>query len=261
MKRRTEGPKFEKESDLCAAFIAAVDVRDWACFAETEGWDILAVRKADGVQVGIEAKLHLNAHVVAQALPQSIKWTAAALGPDYRAVLVPSGETQLHLKPICDALGITIISYRGTESRISWCRAFDPALPEERMDPEYSWFQWAPDRRYKLPDYIPDVAAGASAPIALTQWKIRAIKLVIILKHRPAIREDFKLLGLSPSRWTDPYTGWLKRTDIGYVAGPNMPDFAAQHPRNFAEIEADSDTWMEKHRTSLHPLFAEQSKP
>lgn len=258
MKRR-EGPKFEKESDLCAAFIAAVDPRDWICYNETEGWDILAVRKADGAQVGIEAKLRLNAEVVVQALPEMLRWNAATVGPDYRAVLIPYGGTQLHLKPICDALGITIISFRGTESRISWCRAFDPALPEERMDPEYSWFQWCPDKRHKLPGYVPDVAAGASAPVALTHWKIKAIKLVIILKHRAVIRDDFKILGLSPSRWTDPYTGWLIKGEGGYVAGPHIPDFAAQHPRNFAEIEADQATWMAIHRKALTPLLVTEA--
>lgn len=51
---------------------------------------------------------------------------------------------------------------------------------------------------------------------------------------------------LSPSRWTDPHHGWLVVTPAGYVRGDRMPNFAAQHPRNYAEIKADRATWEAK---------------
>lgn len=72
-------PEFAKESDLCAAFIAAVSrpaeryeiERDrWVVYPETADFDILLRREADGAQIGIEAKLRLNAYVVSQARPK-----------------------------------------------------------------------------------------------------------------------------------------------------------------------------------------------
>ena len=108
-----------------------------------------------------------------------------------------------------------------------------------------------PQTRCVLPDYVPDVVAGASAPVALTAWKVNAIKLAILLETRPVTRSDFQALGLSPSRWTDPWTGWLQKTPRGYVRGERMPDFQKQHPRNWEEIKADGAKWMPKH----HPLL------
>ena len=242
MKPKPEGPKFEKEADLCAAFIAAVDAKKWVCYGETAGCDILAVRKGDGVQVGIEAKLRLNPQVVAQALPTKIH---GDVGPDYRAVLVPGGRVQQHMGAICAALGITVIVYWGKESDSRRYGApFSPPLPDEGINPEYFWHQWAPLRRHALPDYIPDVAAGSSSPIALTHWKIRAIKLAVILEERPLTRADFKAAGVSIYRWIDKHTGWLLLGDGGYVRGPYMPDFAAQHPKNYEEIKADKAAWL-----------------
>ncbi len=88
-------PSFIKESDLCAAFTQAVarDL-DWTAFNETAGFDILLVRK-DGIQIGIEAKLKLNAKVVTQALPRWLGVEYGAIGPHYRAVLVPVGEINI----------------------------------------------------------------------------------------------------------------------------------------------------------------------
>ncbi len=58
---------FATEADLCAAFLAEVP-NTWTAWKEHAGWDILLVRKADGFQIGIEAKLKCNATVLQQAL-------------------------------------------------------------------------------------------------------------------------------------------------------------------------------------------------
>src|SRR5271165_6454361 len=94
------------ESGLCAAFIKAAQER-WTCYAETEGWDILAVRKDNGVQLGIEAKLTLNAKVVRQALPA--RYDHAVVGPHFRAVLVPLCAASGEIAALCAALGIDVI--------------------------------------------------------------------------------------------------------------------------------------------------------
>lgn len=244
MKAATE--KYAREADLCADFISAVEKKgDWICYPETAGFDILLRRKIDDAQIGIEAKLKLNAKVIAQALPQYLAWSCAITGPDYRAVLVPSYAVS-DLGPVCKALGITVLRVRREFLADRWNSPIWPPLPvpgEIGYSPSLDWHEWCPLERCKLPDYIPDVRAGESAPLQLSAWKIQAIKLAVLLDERPVTRADFKALRLSPARWTDPYTGWLIKGDGGYVRGRGMPDFRTQHPRNYAEIEADKPNW------------------
>ena len=59
---------FASEADLCAAFLAwaARTAPGVACYAEWAGWDILLVYP-EGFQLGIQAKLRLNAEVIGQA--------------------------------------------------------------------------------------------------------------------------------------------------------------------------------------------------
>lgn len=232
------------EADLCAAFIAeATASGEWTAYPET-GFDILLVRVADGIQIGIEAKLTLNAKVLSQVTPYLSSWDAAENGPDYRAVLVPANKGG-DLTTVCGALGVTVI--RWYEAGDYGVRAhFTPDLPHERHPGgDRHWHQWAPVTRCVLPDWVPDVTAGASAPLALTAWKVKAIKLRILLEDRPVTRADFRALDLSPSRWTDPWSRWLDRAPDGrgYIPGPKIPDFQAQHPRNYAEIKADRAKW------------------
>lgn len=245
------------EADLCAAFIAEVtrapkrsDQPRWIAYPETAGFDILLVRAGDGVQVGIEAKLALNPHVLAQALPERERWFASAQpGPDYRAVLVPHGKCNVHVGRLCAALGVTVVLWLGRRGEgyyadNSYGPAFSPDLPRETgydfgAD---GWYEWAPLTRCPVPEYIPDVRAGCSAPIALTVWKVKAIKLVVLAAERPVTRADFKHLQLAPTSWLCP-GGWLDRVPGGWVVGPRTPDFARQHPRNFAEIVADRERW------------------
>lgn len=269
--------KYESEADMCAAFIAWAAIFGWRAYAETGGWDILLVRESDGFQIGIEAKQSLCLDVIVQAIEGQVsRYSSGALtGPDCRAILVPSSTQEHKFQTICRGLHLTIITAkppgemaaRGTmwqmeeytssdgetrRRRKIGRAAFAPDLPQEPMPPHFyffdnnDWCYLCPDRRVPLPDYIPDVVAGASAPVALTAWKVRAIKASIIMETRGSItRKDFKALGLNPSRWTQL---WLRPSDDpnrpGFVPGPQMPDFRAQHPRNYEEIKADTAKWM-----------------
>lgn len=236
---------FTKEADLCTAFIAEA-TRDgqWVAYPETAGFDIVLARKDNALQIGIEAKLALNAHVLNQALPR-YRWDIGYTGPDYRAVLVPGGKTQLGLYSIAAHLGITVLTFNAgypNSPRV----AVAPALPNAAWEHEH-WHEWCPMKRLALPDYVPDVGAGHPAPVALTEWKIKAIRLAIILEERPVTRADFKALSLDPSRWTDKWTGWLEATPQGYVPRPgHIPDFKAQHPVNYEQIKADRAKWTPK---------------
>lgn len=237
------------EAELCSAFLAAVAKRGgWTAYPETAGFDILLVRDADGVQLGIEAKLKLNAKVISQALPKYLYYSYGMDGPDFRAVLVPR-DTNTDLAPLCRALGIGVIAARvHDDPPYVRTQAFIPALPEGGGDHyrDQDWHEWGPVRRCKLPEYVPDVGAGHSAPLQLTEWKIKAIKMAILLEERPVSRADFKALSLNPQRWLDPWSKWLVSTPEGYVPGPGMPKLKQEHPVNYEQIRADKAKWMPK---------------
>jgi hypothetical protein len=257
---------FDSEAALCKAFLDDVQrvhsgtkSSKWTCYPETGGLDILLVRDADGFQVGIEAKLILNAAVLTQALP-GWRWQAGITGPDCRAVLVPKG-CSTGLAKVCQHLGITIITMAAP--RASRAPLYAPGLPSLSRGTKVNqdWHEWCPVNRVTLPDYIPDVDAGKPAPIKLSEWKIAALKMAILLESRPVTRTDFRALKMSPTRWLNPKNGWLIRNGkAGYVAGPQMPDFKAQHPVNYLQIKADISKWMAQieaqHACAVTPTIA-----
>lgn len=243
-----KAPKpFATEVELCAAFLSVLPA-GWTAYAETSGWDILLARKSDGFQVGIEAKLKLNVQVVSQALEEWGGWSADRPGPDCRAVLVPRGERGF--ERIAGYIGLTIIRVTpASESRLSFRAAasFHPQLPGGYSD--QSWHEWMPAERHRLPDYVPDVAAGAPAPIQLTPWKIKAIKLMIIAETRGFItRHDFRHLALDHRPFVSA-EGWLRPSgEKGrwVVHQPTPAWLKEQHPRVYAQILAEAGEWMPK---------------
>lgn len=240
---------FPTEAALCAAFIASLP-KEWTAYAETAGFDILLVRNSDGVQVGVEAKLKLNAEVVSQALEEGGYWNAGSEGPDYRAVLVPYGAAGFMHK-IAAYIGFTILMMepaREVGSRWERKPRFDPSLPgTSEWSDERSWFEWLPVKRCRLPEYVPDVAAGASAPLQLTQWKIAALRIEATIELRGFVtRADFAAHKIDHRRWMAKAGGWLVNDAGKLKPGPRFPSFKTQHPRVFAEIVADAATWMPK---------------
>jgi len=218
---------FATEADLCAAFITAAKAAGWTAYAETAGWDVLLSGR-DGTQIGVQAKLRFNLKVIDQALAG--RWEAwREEGPDFRAILVPDagGES------LCAALGLQLIHARGDG------RSFDPDLS---FDYGYkSWHYWCPERRHPLPDFVPDVAAGASGPVQLTRWKIAALRIFARLEIRGHVtRADFKDLGIDMRRWVLP-SSWLVpgATPGQFVASHARPSVAAQHPEVWPQVLAD----------------------
>lgn len=244
---------FAKESDLVATFCEIVaGEKRWTAYHETGGYDLLLVDPKTGAQVGIEAKLSLNAKVLDQILPDYGYWNDR--GPDYRAVLVPGPDLQLHLRRLAHHIGIGILSiYRHDSSytrKSSW--HLKGRLPDNSEWSDDDWPNWCPAERLPLPEYVPDVTGGHAAPVALTHWKIRAIKLLILLERAGSVtRRDMAALRISPTRWCANGYGYLERTPQGYVRCDRTPDLKAQHPVNWAEIEADFKTWAKDVRPDL----------
>lgn len=233
-------PEFEKETDLCADFIRRVP-KEWTVYAETGGFDILLVRNEDGFQIGVEAKLKLNAKVVGQVAERIGSYYTAADGPDCRAVLVPHSAGN-DLSYLCRLLGIEVIRVGGMTYK-----GFHPDLPRIENHWQERWWEFFPTKRLTLPDYIPDTIAGDKSPMMLTDWKIRAMKLAVLLdKTGHVTRADFKKINVSISRWIGNHSfAWLQpgKERGSFVRGSHFPDFLAQHPVNYKQIEADFDEW------------------
>jgi hypothetical protein len=244
---------FPTEAALCAAFIKAVGP-DWVAYAETAGYDILLVRKADGFQIGIQAKLRFGVDVINQAIEDGWAYKAAGPHPDCVAVLVPYNEEKGFGK-ICDYIGLTVIRMRSPEPAVGIYRhggpEFYPYLPKigDRWSNE-DWHETATVQRHQLPEYVPDVAAGAPSPLQLTDWKIKAIKLAVTLEMRKHLtRRDFAHHRVDHRRWVT--QGWLKVVDGRFVKDA-FPNFKRQHPKVYRQIKADAPKWLPK--TMLEPV-------
>lgn len=220
---------YETEAELCADFIAYAKNQGWVAYAETGGYDIVLASKIDGTQIGIQAKLTFNLKVIEQILDGYQKE-----GPDFRAILVPTEQHATRL--IAKHLGLVLIGgWRWERGR------FSIDLKDGRHW-DGGWHYWNPERRLKLPAYVPDVPAGVSGPAQLTEWKIAALRVVAILEVRGWVsRATFKELDLDHRRWTGP-DGWL-RPDPSFpgrwIAPPEGLDFAKQHPVVYPQIRAD----------------------
>jgi hypothetical protein len=235
---KPKAPKlFATEADLCTAFLASVDSAKWVPYPETAGWDVLMVRRADGFQIGIQAKQKLNTEVINQALEDYHHWSSPHPGPDCRALLVPSSNG---FSLICKYLALVVI-VPVQQHNDKW--RFSPYLPDAPPAPQYSdWPEWAPAKRHKLPDYVPDVIAGASGPVQLTDWKIKAIKLAVMLERAGSVcRADFAFLRLDHRRWVE--GRWLQLENGAFVRGSGWPQFDKIHPRVYKEIAADFAKW------------------
>lgn len=242
------------EAAMVRDFTAWAMNQGWTAYAETGGWDVLLVRD-DGFQVGVEAKLSLNAKVFCQVLGHDRGAYHNGVGPDCHAILVPAARAVNGLETIARRLGIVVITGAAPEgrhrrrARVSWDgTVFAPELPEPNpwntRDEESRdcWPERCPDERIKLPEYLPDVTGGHSAPVQLTTWKIQAIKAAIVLEQRGWItRKDLQALKIDPSRWTQ---FWLVSVgDKRWAATERLPNFKAQHPTNYEQIKADIAVW------------------
>ena len=241
MNRRAAAFRFDSEAEMCAAFIRYIENQSaWRAYPETAGYDIVFHDPSRDLFVGVEAKQSLCADVLAQiAEGLHDSWSSRA-DVNFRAVLVPEGGTS-GVARLARALGVTVIRARDARHVRP---PFSDTLPGDGYVAS-CWVEWPIVRRLTLPGYVPDVVAGSPAPVKLTEWKIAAIKIAVILEKRGFVRtEDFAALRVSMSRWTQ--CGWIKRRERGVYVAEALPDFRAQHPVNFAEIEAEFEEWSMK---------------
>lgn len=259
---------FETEAALCQAFILNVP-KEWIVYPETCGWDMVLVHRVGGWQIGVEAKLTLNAKVLAQAIGGR---GYGGQGPDFRAVLV--GKVVAENAEIARALGLTVITQRAFPREKDWggwehaprqkqgprVPAFRPDLPKAEVltkigswwgawHDDKEWLDQFPEKRCDLPDYIPEVACGVPSPIILSDWKIKAMRVCVWVERNTTInRAAFRALGIDPSRWMNGH--WLKAAVARgeWAAGPGFPapQMRREHPAAYSRIEDDYAEWSQK---------------
>lgn len=226
----------QTEADLCKKFISETNLLGWKSFPEQNGWDILTILP-DGRQIGIQAKLTFNLKVLDQCLP---KLFDGNIGPDFRAILVPEDK----YPNVAKSLGIVVFVTVKEDFLKLFPQMSETAkislLSSHYNKPISDNLGWYPDKRYKIPEYESGSVAGSPCPVRLTDWKIKALKLIARCEKRGYVTtKDFKQLGISPTMWLYSNRKWLKLSEPGrYVL--NKCNIHLTHPEAYAKILAET---------------------
>lgn len=243
-------PKITSEAALCAAFIEQFNAAPgWTCYPETAGFDILVVHE-DGRQIGVEAKLKLNAKVADQILPGSWAERYGQPGPDHRMVIVADiTDASLGIARLLEMCGVHVRKPYMAVRRIGRGEVeyFADFEIKEWLDAGSAWsrnphlFDWNPAERCAVPCVVPDVPAGVPCPLKLTPWKESAIRVLIQLRRQGWITtKEIAAHGISSSVWVQGPTAWLQKgvAPGQWVITDRLPNFESQHPAAYAQILA-----------------------
>lgn len=246
---------FPTETSLCELFIREFNEQDgWTCYPETEGFDIVVAHES-GRQIGVEAKLRLNAKVADQILP-SDAWSRYGMrGPDHRLVIVASiTEANAGIAKMLGQLGVEVwqphFSERVGEGYVIEAHAEfnireklwrDAAVAEPPMrigrDASHFYsgmFDWNPVERLELPEVAPDLPAGVPCPIQLTSWKQAALRVLARLRVQGSITaKEIASEGCSPSMWTQQWLDGGPKRGL-WIESDRLPKFDEQHPGIYA---------------------------
>lgn len=175
----------KSEVELCEEFIQVATREGYQIYPEVSNWDVIVVNDA-GDQLGVQAKLHANVKVLAQAIGP---------GPTYRAVLVPRATRDF--RKLTYKLGLGLYTY-------NHITLANPRRPLIKFEPLTRWT----DKKMWLPPVPSACSAGMPSPRPLTTWRVQAIRLCHLLEERGYVTGlDFKRLGLKAA-------GWLNRGEL-----------------------------------------------
>lgn len=245
----------EKESDLCVLFIAEMNqIQGWSCYPETAGFDILLVHES-GRQIGVQAKLKLNAKVADQILPSFDHERYGSSGPDHRLVVVGRiSDAARGIEKMLLRLGVAVVAPYEVRVRSGMVLKFgmDHLLKREAQEDaiftQVRLFDWNPVDRCKLPGVIPNLPAGVPSPVSLTPWKQSAVKMIALMRKQGYITvKQISELGMASSRWTQhtsTHHSWLEkgRQRGQWVETKHMPAFDQQHPDLYQQEVARLDS-------------------
>lgn len=228
-----KGKHFEKEADLCAAFIDWMKRKhpDVRVYSEWWNWDIFLVYP-EGWQCGIQAKLRINAEVINQAVPSRWYGEHDERGPDFRAILVPDARGSL--ARLAGLLGLEVFhprreyDYQRARHTNRWEFVAWPGDGLQRVD-------WCPTERLPLPPVETDSVAGSPCPVTLTPWKLAALDVLAELEVVGTVTtKRMRELGVNPSRWLS--GRWLEPTEVRGIwkRGERCPTLEREHPTAWA---------------------------
>lgn len=252
-----ERTPIKTEAELCASFILAMNKQaDWTCYPEAAGFDILAVHTS-GRQIGIEAKMALNAKVADQILPKDYETFYGRPGPDHRVVLAgKSSDASYGIARMLGLLGVQVLLPRWMRhDNDHWGWGFELRCEESRSgwsffanDEYLHLFDWNPAERCRVPLAVGSHQAGVPSPISLTPWKEGALRVIALMRKQGHIAaKQIQELGISPTAWTRPNgdrPGWLARGEVRgtWIETEHMPPFDKQHPEAYAIVVAEAAT-------------------
>lgn len=239
----TEYKIIKSEADLCDLFMAAIArCPGWTCHAEAAGFDILVVHE-DGRQIGVEAKLALNAKVADQILPAQWDDYYGKPGPDHRMVIVSKvTDASKGIIKMLEMLGVTVLrpncfsgDARSFDLR-SGLFAYESSaicFGRPRM------FDWSPAERCQVPMVVTTLPAGVPAPVQLTPWKEAALRVIALMRAQGFITaKQIASFGISTSAWTQHTRkhAWLVKGTVRgtWLETEHMPAFDKQHPDAYA---------------------------
>jgi hypothetical protein len=239
--------KIEKEADLCALFIQEFnELPGWTCYPEAAGFDVLVVHE-DGRQIGVEAKMQLNAKVADQILPWFGDDYYGRTGPDHRMVIVSKiTDASAGIAKMLGRLGVKVEKPRQRSGFNGNSYTFDGFynFPEARGRTCFSCDQWLhdwnPAERCQVPVLVTNLPAGVPSPVRLTPWKESALKVLAQLRRQGFITaKQIASHGIGVTAWTQApgsKPAWLAKGAVRgtWIETEHMPAFDKQHPDVYA---------------------------
>jgi hypothetical protein len=262
IKRLKFTKSYKLESELCDDFRAwlLANHPEWTIYPETGEWDMLCVHQTTGDQVGIQAKLKANCCVLRQAVDgmTGIDYGGdrkmKLAGPHYRCVLVPSFDDDF--MKVCRILRVVAFKasadqkFDHTTRDYVTTHGFETKWQPSPFEKREGWranssekYRIDTQKPVKLPEYVPDVAAGVKCPTQLTPWKIGMLRVIAIIEIRGHVtNKQAKEHGIHASRLSQmtcehsPKFASLIRARKGvYKLGPAMKHHL-NHPEVYPQI-------------------------
>lgn len=243
---RVERESIKQESELCDLFIREFNaIAGWTCYPEAAGFDVLVVH-AGGRQIGVEAKLALNAKVADQILPSFGDEFHGRPGPDHRLVIVSKiTDASAGIAKMLSRLGVKVLLPRQQWLQTGYEWTFDlnsQLLCYETGSSHFGHerlFDWSPEERCRVPSIVETRPAGVPSPISLTPWKESALKIVALMRTQGFVTiKQIASFGISTTKWIQPSgekPAWLAKGAVRgqWVETHYMPAFDRLHPEMY----------------------------
>jgi hypothetical protein len=207
---------------------------------------VLVVHES-GRQIGVEAKLSLNAKVADQILPNRGDEYYGRPGPDHRLVIVSKiTDASAGIVKMLERLGVSVLCTRKSCDMEGDYYKFDleyQLLNREKDRLYYGnerLFDWSPVERCQVPMMVTNLPAGVPSPIRLTPWKESALKVVALMRQQGFVTgKQIAAHGIGITSWTQApgsKPAWLARGSVRgqWIETEHMPAFDQQHPEVYA---------------------------